>query len=93
MAEDQNNQQPHLSEAADQTASARTAAIHQDPEILNEQARNANEGKRPNAAGGAGKPGDVEDHVPARSSPEATDIATSNAPHPREANPQNPNAS
>ena len=90
MAEDKNYQQTHLSEAADQTPGARTAAVHQDPEILNEQARNANAGERPNAAGGAGKPGDVEDHVPARSSPEATDLPTANAP---EANSKNPNAS
>lgn len=93
MAEDKNYQQTHLSEEADQSPSARTAAVHQNPEILNEQAQNANEGVRPNAAGGAGKPGDVEDHVPARSSPKATDIPTSDAPHPQDANPNNPNAS
>lgn len=93
MAEDKNYEQTHLSEEADQTAGARTAAINQNPEILAEQARNANEGKRPNAAGGAGKPGAVEDHVPSSGNPEATDIPTSNAPHPQEANPKNPNAS
>lgn len=93
MAEEKNYQQTQLSEEADQTPGARTAAVHQNPEILNEQARNANEGERPNAAGGAGKPGSVEDHVPARSHPEATDIPTSNAPHPKDANPENPDAS
>ena|GEM_PF-2949753 len=92
MAEDQNYQPTQLSAAADQTPGARTAAVHQNPEILDEQAQNANEGDRPNAAGGAGKPGDVEDHVPSRSHPSATDMPTSNAPHPEDANPKNPNA-
>jgi hypothetical protein len=93
MAEDQNYQDTHLSKEADQTPGARTAAIRQNPEILDEQAENANAGQRPNAAGGAGKPGDVEDYVKSSSDPEATDIPTSNAPYPQEANPKNPNAS
>lgn len=93
MTEDQNYQRTQLSEEADQTPGARTAAIHQNPKIFDEQAQNANEGDRPNAAGGAGKPGDVEDHVPSRANPSATDMATSNAPHPEDANPANPNAS
>jgi hypothetical protein len=92
MAEDQNRQTRQMSEEVAQNPGARTAAIHQNPEILDEEARNANEGESPNAAGGASKPGEVEDHVPARSNPEATDMPTSNAPHPKDAAPGNPNA-
>ncbi|MFQ4139796.1 hypothetical protein PGN35_026130 [Nodosilinea sp. PGN35] len=59
---------------------ARTVALHQNPEISKEEARNASEGKGPNAAGG-GFPSTVEDHVPSSSDPEATDLPTANSPH------------
>lgn len=79
MAEDKRQNQA-LPEEANQNPGARTAAVHANPEILDEEARNAFAGEGPNAAGGAGKPGPVEDHVPSNSSTEATDLPTANAP-------------
>lgn len=89
-----NPRQPNgLSEEVAQNPGARTAAIHQDPEILQEEAGKANAGERPNAAGGASKPTEAENHVPSRSNPNATDLPTANTPDPKQASSQNPNAS
>lgn len=92
MAEDQTQSQNALSEEAAQNPGARNAAVHTHPEILDEEARNASAGETPNAAGGASKPGAVEEHVPSSAEPQATDIPTSNAPHPEDVSDQNPNA-
>ncbi|MBD2177430.1 hypothetical protein H6F42_10950 [Pseudanabaena sp. FACHB-1998] len=56
-----------------------------------EQARNAREGKAPNASGGAAST-DAELHVPSVSDPEATDLPTSNTPHPESDPPDSPNS-
>ena len=56
-----------------------------------EQARNAREGKTPNASGG-GASTDAEFHIPSVSDPEATDLPTSSMPHPESANPDDPNS-
>ena len=56
-----------------------------------EQARNAREGKTPNASGG-GAFTDAEFHIPSVSDPEATDLPTSSMPHLESANPDDPNS-
>jgi hypothetical protein len=56
-----------------------------------EQARNAREGKTPNASGGAAST-DAEFHIPSISDPEATDLPTSSMPHPESAHPDDPNS-
>jgi hypothetical protein len=56
-----------------------------------EQARNAREGKAPNASGGAAST-DTEFHIPSVSEPVATDLPTSSTPHPESAHPDDPNS-
>ena len=56
-----------------------------------EQARNAREGKTPNASGGEAS-NDTKFHIPSVSNPEATDLPTSNMPHPESAHPHDPNS-
>ncbi|WOD40246.1 hypothetical protein [Nodosilinea sp. E11] len=80
MAEDQSNQSDILTDDVAENPGARTAALHQNPEISKEEARNANAGEGPNAAGG-GKSSTAEGHVPSSSDPEASDLPTANAPH------------
>lgn len=79
MTADSSRQSDRSVEDVADNPGARTAAIHQNPEISKEEARNASEGKGPNAAGG-GQPSTVEDYVPSSSDPEATDLPTANAP-------------
>jgi hypothetical protein len=93
MAEDKTRQETGLSEDVAQNPGARTATVHEHPEISNREASNANSGEAPNAAGGTGKTSTAENHVPSSSSPEATDLPTANTPDPDQASSQNPNAS
>lgn len=74
-----------------QNAGARSAALDANAEISNEEARNAVEGKAPNASGSVA-PSTAEDHVPSSSEPYASDLPTANAPDPKEMNPQSPNS-
>ena len=60
---------------------ARATALDQNPKTSKEEARNANAGEGPNAAGG-GYPSVAEDHVPSSSDPEASDLPTANSPYP-----------
>ncbi|MGF1570436.1 MAG: hypothetical protein ACFCVD_20575 [Nodosilinea sp.] len=83
MANDPTRQPDHLSEEVAESPGARTAAVHQNPELMQAEARNAAAGEGPNAAGGPGTPSDAEDYVPSSSDPEATDLPTANAPNPR----------
>jgi hypothetical protein len=91
MTNDQQHPDTALPEEVAQNPGARVAAIHANPQISQEEAENAAAGESPNASGMG--PSTAEEHVPASSDPHATDLPTSNAPHPEEANPQNPNAS
>lgn len=68
-----------LEEVADNPG-ARTAAIHQHPELMQQEARNAAAGEGPNASGGSGASSTAEDYVPSLSDPEATDLPTANSP-------------
>lgn len=61
-----------LEEVAD-NAGARTAAIHADPTLSLEAARNAAAGEGPNSAGST-SPDDSENYVPSTSDPEASDL-------------------
>jgi hypothetical protein len=80
MANDSTRQPDHLSEEVAENPGARTAAVHQNPELMQEEARNAAAGEGPNAAGGPGIPSEAEDYVPSSSDPEATDLPTANSP-------------
>lgn len=59
----------------------RAAAINADPSIALEEARNAAEGKSPNAAGGVAS-STAEEAVPGTSDPEASNLPSSNTPTP-----------
>jgi hypothetical protein len=52
MAPDKSRHHKGMSEEVAQNPGTRTAAIHENPELAKEQARNANAGESPNAAGG-----------------------------------------
>jgi hypothetical protein len=93
MAQDKSRQNTSMSEEVAQNPGARAAAVHQNPELAKEQAKNANEGEGPNAAGGMTKPSTVEGRVRGSDEPEASDLPTANTPDPDQANPSNPNAS
>jgi hypothetical protein len=79
--DDKESEQNKLLEEVADNPGARTAAIHQNPELMQQEARNAAAGEGPNAAGGPGIASEAEDHVPSRSDPEATDLPTANSPH------------
>lgn len=80
-----------LEEVADNPG-ARAAAINANPLISQEEARNANEGKGPNAAGGIAS-SSAENFVPGTSDPESSNLPTANAPNPAEVNARmNPNS-
>lgn len=93
MAEDKTRQQQGLTEEVAQNPGARAAAVHKNPELAKEQAKNANAGESPNAAGGMTKPSTAEDQVRGSDEPEASNLPTANTPEPDQANPANPNAS
>ncbi|QYO63456.1 hypothetical protein [Leptolyngbya sp. 7M] len=59
----------------------RAAAIHSDPTISLEEARNAAAGEAPNAAGSVAD-STVEGHVPSTSDPYPTDIPSTDHPLP-----------
>ncbi|WP_416666307.1 hypothetical protein [Egbenema bharatensis] len=69
------NSKNQPSEQAEQSPGQRLAEINENPKISLEEARNANEGKGPNASGSAGS-SDAEEHIPSSSDPEATDLPT-----------------
>ncbi|MEG3437351.1 hypothetical protein V0288_09495 [Pannus brasiliensis CCIBt3594] len=64
-----------------ENSGARSAETDRDPSIALEEARNANEGKSPNAAGSTAS-STAEDHVPGRSDPEPSDLPSSDHPKP-----------
>lgn len=61
----------------------RAAAIHTDPSISLEEARNASEGEAPNAAGGP-VPSSAENYVPSSSDPEPSNLPSTDHPIPDE---------
>ncbi|PSB08488.1 hypothetical protein C7B61_17715 [filamentous cyanobacterium CCP1] len=63
-------------DANEQTPGERLAAINSNPKISLEEARNANEGEAPNAAGSSAS-SSAEGHVPSSSDPESSDLPTS----------------
>lgn len=70
-----------LPDAVVQNPGARGAATRTNPEISQEEARNAAAGEGPNAAGG-GVSSTAEEHVPSNSDPEASDLPSANRPNP-----------
>jgi hypothetical protein len=92
MADHNSSAQNDAPETMDDNARDRGAELRVTPGLSQEQARNANEGNGPNAAGGADIPSTAEDYVPSRSNPHASNLPTANTPDPSRANPQNPNA-
>ncbi|HIK14096.1 MAG TPA: hypothetical protein IGS53_02155 [Leptolyngbyaceae cyanobacterium M33_DOE_097] len=68
-----------MSEEVAQNPGARAAAIAQNPALSLEEARNAAEGKAPNAAGSI-SPDEAENYVPGTSDPNPSSIPTANAP-------------
>lgn len=68
------------SQEISENSGMRAARIASDPSIGLEQARNANEGKAPNASGGNAS-STVEEHIPSRSDPKASDLPSSNKPN------------
>ena len=63
-------------DTAEQTPGERLAAINSNPKISLEEARNANEGETPNAAGSSAS-SSAEGHVPSSSDSESSDLPTS----------------
>lgn len=78
--DDKENDQNKLLEEVADNPGARTAAIHQNPELMQQEARNAAAGEGPNASGGSGVSAEAEDHVPSSSDPEPSDLPTANSP-------------
>jgi hypothetical protein len=79
--DDKESEQNRLLEEVADNPGARTAAIHQNPELMQQEARNAAAGEGPNAAGGSGASSSAEDYVPGTSDSEATDLPTANSTH------------
>jgi hypothetical protein len=75
-ADSAKNTKNQPSEQAEQSSGQRLAEVNENPKISLEEARNANEGKSPNASGSAA-PSDAENYVPSSSDPESTDLPTS----------------
>lgn len=59
----------------------RNAEIDRDPSVALEEARNAAEGKSPNASGGSAS-STAEEHIPSSSEPHASDLPSGNQPNP-----------
>ncbi|MEA5448763.1 hypothetical protein VB780_09310 [Leptolyngbya sp. CCNP1308] len=78
--DDKENDQNKLLEEVADNPGARTAAIHQNPELMQQEARNAAAGEGPNASGGSGVSAEAEDHVSSSSDPEPSDLPTANSP-------------
>lgn len=81
MADPNNQNKEAMSEEVAQNPGMRAAAIHADPSISLEEARNAAAGEDPNAAGGP-VPSTAEDHVPSTSDPNPTNIPSTDHPIP-----------
>jgi len=64
----------------EQNAEARAVEIDKNPALALEQARNAAEGKMPNAVRESIAPSTAEEHIFSTSDPKATDLSTANAP-------------
>ena len=80
--DDKESEQNRLLEEVADNPGARTAAIHQNPALMQQEARNAAAGEGPNGAGGSGASSEAEDYVPSSSDPEASKLPTANSPHP-----------
>jgi hypothetical protein len=65
----------NVSQANEQSPGMRSAEINANPEIALEEARNANEGKAPNAAGSVAD-SDAENYVPSSSEDKSSDLPT-----------------
>jgi hypothetical protein len=65
----------------EQNAGDRAADLTANPSRSLDEARNAAEGKSPNAAGSI-SPSTAEDAVPSNSSPESSNLPSSNNPNP-----------
>jgi hypothetical protein len=79
--DDKESEQNRLLKEVADNPGARTAAIHQNPELMQQEARNAAAGEGPNASGRPGAASDAQDYVPSSSDPEATDLPTANSPY------------
>ncbi|MGC1307810.1 MAG: hypothetical protein WA885_11310 [Phormidesmis sp.] len=79
MSQDSSKDETILTDEVAQNPGARMTATHQNPEVTDEEAQNAVEGKSPNAAG-EGVPSTVEDYVKGSDNPEATDLPSANIP-------------
>ncbi|CAD5983215.1 hypothetical protein PCC9214_05139 [Planktothrix tepida] len=73
MSQNQTENSETLPEEVAQNPGARVAAINRNPTITQEEAKNANEGKGPNGAGGVA-PSSAEYYVPSSSNPNPTDL-------------------
>lgn len=82
-----------VNQQADRKDQARKADIRTNPDVFDDEARNAEAGESPTGAGGVEIPSTVDEHVPSSSEPEATDLPSANAPDPDTAGSDNPNSS
>jgi hypothetical protein len=87
MAENTHHNDETISEEVAQNTGLRTAAINSDPNISNEEARNAAAGSGPNASGGTA-PSTAEDRVPSRSDPYPSNLPSYDHPLPDDADEQ-----
>ncbi|MEP0907429.1 hypothetical protein NC969_18105 [Leptolyngbya subtilissima ST-M1] len=78
--DDKESEQNKLLEEVADNPGARTAAIHQNPELMQQEARNAAAGEGPNGSGGSGASSSAEDYIPSSSDSESTDLPTANSP-------------
>lgn len=69
------------SQNTEENAGDRAAELNSNPNRSLEEARNAAEGKSPNASGGVA-PSTAEETVPSNSDPDASDLPSSNTPTP-----------
>jgi hypothetical protein len=79
---DENNEA--LSDEVAQNPGMRAAAIHSDPTISLEEARNAAAGEGPNASGSVAS-SSAEEYVPSESDPHPTNIPSTDHPLPEDA--------
>lgn len=71
----ENSNNNNASQAHEQSSGMRSAEVNAHPENALEEARNANEGKAPNAAGSVAD-SDAEEYVPSSSEDESSDLPT-----------------
>ncbi|VXD10530.1 conserved hypothetical protein [Planktothrix serta PCC 8927] len=73
MSQNQTEDSKTLPQEVAENPGARAAAIHSNPTITQEEAKNAAEGKSPNGAGGVA-PSSAESYVPSSSDPNPTNL-------------------